>query len=297
MARQILIIANPAAGRKRRSENRLRRVVGALEQRGCRVVVHETQSSGDAERLARTANSVFDVIVAAGGDGTVNEVVNGLCRSSRLLAVLPLGTANVLANEIGMPHAPEAAARVIAEAAAQPIWPGVAGERLFVATAGVGFDAEVLGALGIGLKRRAGKLAFVWAIARCLLHYHRREFVVGMTGGEQRAASVIIVKGRRYAGNFVIAPAACLGEPTLHIVLFRRTGRLAALRGLVAMMVGALHRLPEVSILAGPRLDIAAIDRNPAGPPLVEIDGEVAGELPIAIGIADTPLLLVQPTR
>ncbi|MFZ3235455.1 MAG: diacylglycerol kinase family protein, partial [Stellaceae bacterium] len=258
MRRRILIIVNPAAGRKRRSETRLNRVVDALRRRGCEVVLHMTQGPGDAERLARTADPVFDVIVAAGGDGTVNEVANGLRRGSQLLAVLPLGTGNVLANEIEMPHAPEALARVIAEAPARPIWPGLAGDRLFLAVAGIGFDADVLSALGAGLKRRIGKLAFVWAVVLCLLRYRRRQFVVGAVGAEHRAASVVVVKGRRYAGNFVIAPAASLADPMLHVVLFRRPGRLVAVRALAALALGGLHRLPEVSILAAPSVAIAA---------------------------------------
>jgi diacylglycerol kinase (ATP) len=296
MARRVLIIANPAAGRIRHAKARLRRVVAALEKRGCRVVVRKTQGPGDAENLARTAEFVFDVIVAGGGDGTVNEVVNGLSRSSRWLAVLPLGTGNVLANEIGMPRAPEALARVIAEAPARPIWPGVAGDRLFVAMAGIGFDAEVLGAVGAGLKRRIGKLAFVWPIALCVLRSRRREFAVNMMGAEERAASVIVVKGRRYAGNFVVAPAARLAEPMLYAVLFRHGGRLAALRGVAAMVLGVLPRLPDVSIRAVRSLEIAAAESSSGCRSLVEIDGELAGELPIAIGIAKAPLLLVQPT-
>jgi diacylglycerol kinase (ATP) len=295
MARRVLIIVNPAAGRRRRSEARLRRVVGALEQLGCRVTVRETHASGDAERIARTADPAFDVIVAAGGDGTVNEVVNGVRGSSRLLAVLPFGTGNVLAREIGMPRAPDALARVVAESPALPIWPGIAGDRLFVATAGIGFDAEVLGALSPRLKRRIGKLAVVWAVLLCLFRYRRHEFVVDATGGERRAASVIVVKGRRYAGDFVIAPSARLAEPTLHVVLFGRAGRLAALLGLMAMVLGALHRLPSVSILPMRKLQVTPTGQSSAAPFLVEIDGDVTGELPIAIGIAETPLLLVQP--
>jgi YegS/Rv2252/BmrU family lipid kinase len=298
MRRRILIIANPAAGRKGRSKARLKRVVAALRRQGCEVTLHKTQGPGDAERLARAADPVFEVIVAAGGDGTVNEVANGLRQHPRLLAVLPLGIGNVLANEIGMPRAPEAVARVIADAPAAPIWPGVAGGRLFLAVAGIGFDAEVLSAVSAGLKRRIGKLAFVWAVVVCLLRYRRQQFVVGGVGGgvEQHAASVVVVKGRRYAGNFVIAPMARLAEPMLHAVLFRRAGRLAAMRALAALVLGGLHRLPEVSILAVPCLEIAAAPSGSNPNFSVEIDGELVVRPPLAFGIAETPLLLVQPT-
>jgi diacylglycerol kinase family enzyme len=295
MRRRILIIANPAAGRKRRSKARLNRVVAALRRRGCEVMIHWTQRRGDAERLARTADPVFDVIVAAGGDGTVNEVTNGLRRRSEPLAVLPLGTGNVVANEIGMPHAPEALAQVIAEAPAAPVWPGVAGDRLFLAVAGIGFDAEVLSALGAGLKRRIGKFAFVWAVAVCLLRYRRHQFVIDAVDAEHCAASVVVVKGRRYAGNFVIAPEARLASPMLHVVLFGRAGRVAAMRAVAGLVLGGLHRLPEVSMLVVQSLQIAAAAPGSEASFTVEIDGDVVARVPIVFGIADTPLLLVQP--
>ena len=115
MPRRILVIFNPAAGRERSRAKRLGRVVAELERRGCTVTVLSTRAPGDAERLAREADLAFDLIVAAGGDGTVNEVANGIFAASRPLAVLPLGTGNVLANEIGLPRDPRRLARVIAD--------------------------------------------------------------------------------------------------------------------------------------------------------------------------------------
>ncbi len=298
--RRILVIVNPAAGRTRRSARRLRRVVAELERRGCRLVIRRTDRPTDAERLAREAEPAFDLIVAAGGDGTVNEVANALAGSLRPMAVLPLGTGNVLANVIGLPRAPKALARVIAEDPPLPIWPARIGNRLFVAMTGVGFDAEVVVALNQNLKRRIGKLAFAWAILSCLRRYRRGEFIVEADGATHRAASAIIVKGHLYAGQFVIAPAARLVDPLLHVVLFRQAGRLAALRSLGALVLGVLHRLPEVSIVTARKVSVAADGPDPDGlgsdqPILVEIDGEIGGRLPISIEIAEAPLLLVSP--
>jgi diacylglycerol kinase family enzyme len=126
-----------------------------------------------------------------------------------------------------------------------------------------------------------------------LWRYRPREFVVAADGREQRVAAVIVVKGSRYAGNFVVAPAARLDVPLLYAVLFRRPGRLAVLRALAAMALGALDRLPEVTVLAVRALTIAAVAHEQSG--AIEIDGEIAGQLPIAIGIAREPLLVVQP--
>jgi diacylglycerol kinase (ATP) len=247
--------------------------------------------------MAREADLAFDLIVAAGGDGTVNEVANGIFAASRPLAVLPLGTGNVLANEIGLPRDPRRLARVIADETPRPIWPGRAGDRLFLAMTGVGFDAEVLGALAPCLQRRIGKLSYIWAILLCLCRYRRGEFVVGTEGGAYCAASAIVTTGRFYAGRFVIAPDARLDVPLLHIVLFRRAGRLAVLRYLGAMLLGRLHRLADVSIITARRASVAAGKTAAAGSSVVEIDGEIRGRLPLAIEIAARPLLLVQPGR
>jgi diacylglycerol kinase (ATP) len=295
MPRRILVIVNPAAGRSGRSAKRLRCVVAELERRGCTVVIRRTCAPADAERLAREAEPAFDLVVAAGGDGTVNEVVNGLAGSSRPMAVLPLGTGNVLANEIDLPRQPGGLARVIAEAAPLPIRTGRVGERLFVAMTGVGFDAEVVGALNQSLKRRIGKLAFAGAILFCLRRYRRREFVVDTEGGIHRVAWVIITKGPLYGGRFVVAPTARLADPLLHIVLFRRAGRLAVLRYLGAMMLGILHRLSDVSIVTAGRVSIASGAPDWGRISLVQIDGEAGGRLPVVVEIAERPLFLVRP--
>jgi YegS/Rv2252/BmrU family lipid kinase len=288
--RRILVIVNPAAGKPRRAARRLRRAVAELERRGCALVIRLTAGPGDAERLAREAEPGFDLIVAAGGDGTVGEIANGLAGSSLPLALLPLGTANVLAHEIGLPRRPERVAALIAEAQPRPIWPGRIGDRLFVAMAGVGFDAEVIAQVGVGLKRRFGKLAFAVAAVECLWRRRPSEIVVRAGGSTFRAASVIITKGRFYAGRFRIAPGVRAADPLLQLALLRRGDRVAVLRALVALPCGYLHRLRDVSVLhAGEAL----LDSPEPSP--IEADGEIIGRLPAAVRIADRPLLLVQP--
>ncbi len=172
--RRALIIVNPAAGRSRSSRRRLDRVVAALERRGCAVVLRRAgPTSGDVERLAREAEADFDIIVAAGGDGTLNAVVNGMAAAPRTVALLPLGTVNVLAREIGLPRDPERLADLIAAGPARPIWPGRVGDRLFLTMASSGFDAETVAAVNPRLKHHVGRLAFAWAILVCLWRYRR----------------------------------------------------------------------------------------------------------------------------
>jgi diacylglycerol kinase (ATP) len=292
--RRVLIIANPAAGGSRRSRRRLGQVVAALERRGSTVTLrHTAPAEGDAERLARDLAVDFDIVVAAGGDGTVNAIVNGIAGCGGApppVAVLPFGTANVLAREIGLPHQPEALAELIAAGPARAIWPGRAGARLFLTTASSGFDAETVAAVDSRLKRVVGRGAFAWAIAVCLWRYRACAMRLRVDGTDYPAIAVIAAKGRRYAGRFVVAPRASLADPTLELVLFQRAGRLAVLRYLGALACGRLADRDDVSVL---RCRTATLAADRAVP--VQADGEIIGFLPITLAVADRTMRLICP--
>ncbi len=288
MPRRVLIIVNPDAGRAAAKRRHLGRVVAALRRRGCAVEIREAPRAGDAENLARAAEPDFDVIVAAGGDGTVAAVVNGIAATPRPIAILPLGTANVLAADIALPRRADALAAVIAEAPASPVWAGRIGGRLFLTSAGGGFDADVVGAVDSGLKRRGGKLAFVWAALTCLIRYRARRLIVIADGVEHRVAGIIATTGPLYAGRFVIAPEARLDEPVLHLVLLRQRGRSDVLRHHLAMLTGRLSRADGVTVLAARAVTIAGEDGAP-----VQADGDIAARLPVALAIAERPIPLV----
>ncbi|TMK32048.1 MAG: diacylglycerol kinase family lipid kinase [Alphaproteobacteria bacterium] len=289
--RHILIIVNPAAGRARSSERRLGRFVAALERQGCTVVLRRAgPSPGQVERLAGQAEPGFDAIVAAGGDGTISAVVNGLGGRAVPFGVLPLGSANVLAREIRLPRAPEALASLIATGPVSPIWPGRVGERAFVMMASAGFDSEIVAALSPELKRRVGRLAFAWGFLVRLWHCPACELTVRADGVEYRAAAVVAAKGRHYAGPFVVAPGADLAEPVLELVLLDRRGRWAMLRYATALFLGRVPRLGDIAIVRARQASVAG---NRALP--VQADGEIVGELPITLAVADRPLLLIRP--
>jgi YegS/Rv2252/BmrU family lipid kinase len=229
-------------------------------------------------------------VVAAGGDGTINEVVNGLADSALPLAVMPLGTGNVLANEIGLPRNPERVAEIAVAGAARPIWIGEVAGRRFVMMAGIGFDAAVVAGLDLALKRRVGKLAFVKEIIAQLWHHGACRYSVSCEGADHLPASAVIANGRFYAGRFVLAPAARLDDPALQLVLFMSTGRLAMIRYLLAMALGRVHRLPDVRIVRTARLTVA----GPVGAG-VEADGDIVATLPVTISVGTRPLWLIQP--
>jgi diacylglycerol kinase (ATP) len=263
-------------------------VLAELERLGCEVVVRRTAAADDAERLARAAEPEFDLVVAAGGDGTVNGVANGLAGSSRPLGVLPLGTANVLANELGLPRHPKRLAAVLAGASPRPIWPGRIGDRLFVCMAGIGFDAAVVARVDPGLKQRFGKLAVVWAILGNLARHRPGEFTIGIDGAEYRAGAAVIAKTRFYAGRFVLAPAARVTDPLLYVVLFAPARWPVVLGYLAAMALGILRYTPGVSVVAARAVSLAG-----GGPWPVHVDGELVEGFPASAAIAEKPLLIL----
>ncbi len=166
--RRVLVIHNPTAGWRRR--RRFERILSALIAAGVDVDVRPTTRRGDAEAFARAADPAeHDAIAVAGGDGTINEVVNGLGDKKLPLAVIPLGTANVLAHEIGLGGSPREIAETIARGRPQPISVGIVNGRRFVMMAGFGFDAHVVAEVKPMIKKLFGKIAYVISTLKALV--------------------------------------------------------------------------------------------------------------------------------
>jgi diacylglycerol kinase family enzyme len=206
------------------------------------------------------------------------------------MALVPLGTANVLANEIGLATAPAAVARAIARGASVRAYVGVANGRCFTAMAGAGFDAHVVANVSLRLKRLLGKGAYVLESLRQLWRFPFPRYRVTVDGESYEAASVIVAKGHFYAGRYVCAPEARLDQPEFHVCLFERGGRWNAVRYAVALALGRLPRLTDFRILRG---RVVTID-GPAEDPL-QGDGDIIAHLPVRIEIAPQPLRLIVP--
>jgi diacylglycerol kinase family enzyme len=221
-----------------------------------------------------------DVVAVAGGDGTINEVLNGLRAPAPTLAIIPLGTANVLAIEIGLSLRPSEIARAIVHAPARPICLGNANGRRFVMMLGIGFDAEVVRRVGPRLKLIAGRGAYVGQSLLAALSFPRRRYAVSIDGNGYEAASLVVANGHAYAGRFTCAPQARLDRPALEICLFHDGGPRAALGYMAALASGRLDRLASVEVVRGTRIRVAGRSGEP-----VQADGDIALALPLEIGI------------
>jgi YegS/Rv2252/BmrU family lipid kinase len=294
--RRLYVIHNPAAGWRRRQH--YRQILAHLARRGCALTLMETAARGDAEALARAADpAAVDLVVAAGGDGTINEVINGLALSPLPLAILPLGTANLLAAEIGLVGSARAIAETIATRAPRPVFLGSANGRRFALMVGIGFDARVVADLDLGLKRALGRIAYALAALRQLLAYRARRYIVEIDGRPFAAAAVVIAKGHYYGGRFTIAPDARLDAPRLYVALFACPGRWNLMRYAWGLLSGRMDRLSDVRVVPASTVSVRAEPAGLAEPDApgeaAQADGDLAATLPLAITLADATLALV----
>lgn len=290
LRRFIHIILNPTAGRRKRGL--LDEVVGRLRAAGADVTVELTQSAGHATELARAAARAghADVIVAAGGDGTINEVARGLLGQGVPLGIVPLGTANVLAVEIGLPPRAEEIASMLLGGPAELIGTGLVEGEIFLLMAGIGFDGEIVHGIDPKLKRLWGKGAFIWSGLKTWVRGPGHDISLVVDGREKRAAWAIVTNGKHYAGPYVLAPQARLVEPGLTLFLFRKKSRFAFAVYLAALGLGLVTRLRSVEVMPARVIEF----RGPKGL-AVEIDGDDRGYLPQRIEQGTQFLRMVVP--
>jgi len=295
-APRLLVIYNPVAGQ--RHGPRMRATFRALERFGASLSVIETNGRGDAERAALGANAAdADIVIAAGGDGTINEVVNGLMAAPGpvpALGLIPLGTANVLAQEIGLRLASGKIASALLGGSRIKAYPGQVGSegangRYFLMMAGVGFDAEVVAHVDPALKRRTGRFAYLIEVLRQSRLYGFERCAGEIDGVPFEARWVVVCNGRHYGGPFVAAPLARLTEPGFSVCLLDGTAPDIARYG-AALALGRLKHQKDVRILPAQHIRID----NPAGC-RVQGDGDIIARLPVEIVTADKPIELVVP--
>ncbi len=287
----MIIIFNPTAGRRRASA--LWRVLDVLSANGMRLELAETHRAGHATELAREAAAGgARLVVAAGGDGTIAEVANGLAGSEARLGIIPLGTANVLAHELSLPFTPGAVGAALAFGRTCTLWPGIAhgpeSSRLFVQMVGVGLDAQVVHQLSLPMKRLLGKGAYVVQTVRELIRYQYPLLRVRLDGTETEAASVIVSKGRLYAGRFTLAPNADARRPGFSVALFDHNGPLAAMMYGAALPLNLLSRAPGLRILPAEAVEILGNGLAPA-----QADGDAMGATPLSVQDAAMPIQVV----
>jgi diacylglycerol kinase family enzyme len=288
----MLVIFNPVAGRRRAAA--LWKVLDLLVENGVKVEVAETQHAGHATELARAGAAAGEaMVVAAGGDGTIAEVANGLIGTGVALGVIPLGTANVLAKEYKLSTSPRAIANTLAYRRTRLLWPGVAQmnghAQIFVQMVGLGFDGAVVQGIQPLLKRVIGRGAYVWQSLWESVAYRFPPLHLSIDGEAHEAASVVVSKGRLYGGPYLMAPEARPEAPGFQVVLFENPGTLPALLSGTALPLGLLPCCPGVRILPARHVQFEPDSaRIPA-----QADGDKMPAAPCEVRDAAAPISLV----
>lgn len=280
------LIYNPQAGGLQKTADTLHRLVTALREKGVELPDEQiiaTTCCGDATRLAqRAAENCADVLIVCGGDGTINEAAQALVGTKTALAVLPVGTANVLAKEMNLPRHPEALAQLLASDRVREISVGRATkpdhswQRYFLLMAGIGLDASIIESVNPAQKRQWGIGSYVIAGLRTLVGWPLKSFSLQYDHQQREATFAIVANAANYAAWFRLAPKSTMESDHLEVCIFNSHSRLIYLSYAFLSLFGAHTVSPKVIYQPITETYANSSDATP-----VQLDGELVGHLPM----------------
>jgi YegS/Rv2252/BmrU family lipid kinase len=281
---ETLVILNPAA-RSERAKSAWKRIA-----RFPHCTTRMTAGVGDAQAVAEAGVSEgFTTIVAAGGDGTVNEVVNGIVGADVSLGILPVGTMNVFAAELGLPGDLDEAWAIIQAGRTRRVDLLRANQQYFVQLAGVGLDAQVVQATSWESKKSFGPLSYLISAAHIAARKPPRLFV---EADEQvrEGSFVLIGNGRYYGGPLAFFKDARIDDGKLDVLIFKNLAYLDIARYVTNVFIGKHTDLPDVEYFQTKKAVVRSDEEVP-----VEVDGEVVGNLPVTFRVSSRKLRVVVP--
>jgi diacylglycerol kinase (ATP) len=300
---EALLVYNPASGRGRhRRLSEVEEAARILARAGIRAELAPTAARGSATQIARQAAAeTRQLVIACGGDGTVNEVVNGLAGSKIPLAVLPAGTANVLAKELHIPWDIPRAAKLIPEGVAHRIALGAVGApgggreswRYFLCLGGAGPDGAMVHALENSDRKKSGILDYWLEGIFQLFAYRFPEFRVVSEGREMRATLIVIGRTKTYGGPFRITTGASLLEDSFEVVTYTTRNRFRYLLCLPALWLNRLRSVRGIESWKATEVRCEPINGEPV---FAQVDGEPIGTLPLEFHVVPDALTLVIPS-
>lgn len=309
--RRAALIENPVSGSvSGRRERVVRSALAALQGAGVDVDHVVLHGPGSGAGLARDAiGRGCDAVLVCGGDGTVHEVLQSVVGTGVALGVLPLGTANALAADLGLAGSPEKAIHALLEAARVEVpvgrityraLDGTEQSHYFTVAAGVGPDALLMARMDPVLKRRLGYVLYVIEACRIWARHSFPLFDVRMASEDGstrtvRASQILAVRIRSFGGALgTLAPGASLYSGDLSLVAFRTRSKLRYMRFLLAVMAGRHTFSEDVELITARSVECRA-DQQSKEPLFVEADGEVLGQAPVRMEITEEKLTLLVP--
>ena len=287
--KKVLVILNPAA-----QSDRARAMSEKIEALSTRITVRMTSAAGDAREFARAAlEEDFETIVAAGGDGTVNEAANGVAGSGVRFGILPVGTMNVFASELGIPLNNLAAAwKVIEEGRLRELDLPMANGSHFVQLAGIGLDAEVVGLTTPESKKSLGPVSYLLTLAQVAAVPPPAVVLDPADSRRREGCFVLVGNGRLYGGPFVLFKNARLDDGLLDVLVFKKQSHWDIVRYFQAVAFGNHADLPDVEYFQTKSMNV-----HSSSPVPVELDGELADVLPCQFGFSTKKFFVIAPCQ
>ncbi|HEX8950009.1 MAG TPA: diacylglycerol kinase family protein [Dissulfurispiraceae bacterium] len=318
MRKEVILIGNPVAGGG--ASGRIDKAAHIIKSRGLEVRVLLTGKRGDAETFARQISAPSappqpplakggsrggTLVIAAGGDGTYNEVANGLAHSDIPMAILPLGTTSVLAKELHIPGDIGKSLDIALGGKARnvhlgkitfhpPIPPLSKGgcssllTRYFLLMAGIGFDGETIFGISERVKKLTGKGAYIISGLKTVLRYNPPLLTIKAQDRTVAGYAAIVSKASCYGGAFRVAPDADLEDPSFYVFVTHKKGRLDLIRYVAGVVTGGHLKHPDISYFRAEGLSVE-------GHAHIQIDGDYGGVTPATLSIARDALKLVRP--
>ncbi|MBM2838410.1 MAG: sphingosine/diacylglycerol kinase-related protein [Deltaproteobacteria bacterium] len=287
---RIKVIANPTAGRG--GKKAIEKVIEYMKGKGAEVDLFLTRKRGDALQTASDArNENVDIVVGAGGDGTINEIINGLAGSDIPLGVIPLGTVNVFALETGIPMDPVGACNIILEGLPRKLNLGRVNGRYFLLMGGVGFDAYVVYGLDIRLKRLSGRISYILTALGRGLTYRSSPLEIELDNGQKvNGYGAVVGNMKYYGGTMSITPFADMERNDLDVCIFKSKGFGNILRYTWGVIQKRHLTYPDVEYHTVKNLRIKS-----KGKTYIQADGDVVGQLPAEFSIAEEGITVILP--
>jgi len=280
------VILNPAAKGEKAAP-----MLKRIERLRPRPVIRLTEKPGDAEALAeRAVEQGFTTIVAAGGDGTVNEVLNGMAHSNAKLGLLPVGTMNVFATELNLPNDLEACWRIITGGRTLLVDIGFANDHAFSQLAGIGLDAQIVLETERDFRKNFGPLSYLIVASQIAARKAPRLHITLPDQTTHEGSFVLIGNGRHYGGPFVLFRKASLTDGLLDVLIFKKISHIDIVRYLQEFVFGNPATMRDLVYLQTRSLTVTSAQRVP-----VEVDGEVVGFLPYTFMVKKRALQVLVP--
>ena len=287
--KRIAIIQNPVSGGSPRFLEKTLRILETLK---IDFQVLRTQKAGDGLELARrtATEQGWDAVVAAGGDGTCNEVARGLLGTAIPMGIIPTGTANVLAAEIGMGKSLESIAHTLAFGEVRSVCLGQMNDRIFLLMVGSGWDARVVAGVSSRLKKFLGRWAYAVQAVKQIWKVPSSSLQIFLGNKMEEGDWVIVCNAGHYGGNYLIAPQARMEDSSFQVLIFNGRGPLGRIEDLFALGLGRPGLSKRIRVFTTDQVRITGGSSE-----LIQVDGDPAGGLPVEISIAPQRLNLIVP--